>query len=177
MRESPNASLSDPFDDAPNTGIFGVYIEGQLASTIRIGVATADRRDIPAMKTFADCLGPILDAGESMLDPTRFVLDEHYARTYPKLPYVTLRIAWVISDYLGVDHTLATVRTEHQAFYRRFFGHRLLCPARPYPTLIKPLSLMILDCRDVREEGLRRYPFLASTPEECQTLIGNGISV
>lgn len=170
--ENASKSLRDDFDDAENSWTYGIYIDGELAASIRLGLATPDNRDIPARKTFPEFIDPILDTGESMIDPTRFVLKEEYARIYSKLPYITLRIAWAISDYLGVDHTLASVRTEHQAFYRRFFGHKLLCPARPYPTLIKPLSLMIIGCKAIREQGLRRYPFLASTVEECRDLLG-----
>ncbi len=38
----PNASglLHDDFDEAPNTWTFGFYIDGELASSIRINVAS-----------------------------------------------------------------------------------------------------------------------------------------
>ena len=172
---TPNESglITDSFDCAPNSLLFGVYMDGRLASTIRLGIASRHDGDSPATTTFADCLQPLIDDGRTLIDPTRFVLSEEHARAHPKLPYVTLRIAWVVADHLGVDHVLASVRTEHQAFYRRFFGHKLVCPARPYPSLIKPLSLMILDCREARERGLRRYPFLDSTREERNALLGD----
>jgi hypothetical protein len=58
---------------------------------------------------------------------------------------------------------LATVRTEHQAFYKRVFGHQVLAAARPYPTLVKPLSLMSLDYEPMKERVKHRYPFFRST--------------
>lgn len=169
---APNETgmITDRHDHAPGSEVYGLYIDDALAATIRLSHGTPEQTDVPAMATFPDVLEPIFQSGRTLIDPTRFVLDEAHARAYPKLAYVTLRVAWLVSDHLVVDHTLASVRTEHQAFYRRFFGHTLLAPARPYPSLIKPLSLMLLPCRESRERGLQRYPFLASTREEFEAL-------
>ena len=77
------------------------------------------------------------------------------------------------SEWFGADKLLATVRTEHQAFYKRLLGHRVVCEARPYPTLTKPLSLMVLDFPTQQERILRRYPFFASTQSERLSLFGH----
>lgn len=170
---APHASqaVTDRFDGLSNNWIFGIFVDGRLASTIRLGLATAAERNVPAMTTFADVLEPLLAGGERILDPTRFVLDAAAAAKHTKLAYVTLRVAWVVADHLGVDRTLASVRTEHQAFYRRFFGHSLVCPARAYPSLLKPLSLMSLPSHQGRERGYARYPFLRSTKAEFDSLM------
>ena len=55
------------------------------------------------------------------------------------------------------------MRAEHQAFYRRVFGHRLICDPRHYPSLTKPISLMALDYAMARERVVQRYPFFRST--------------
>src|SRR5882757_6535496 len=44
--------LTDRFDDLPNSWIFGVYIDGELTSSLRISVATADNDDTPAVNAF-----------------------------------------------------------------------------------------------------------------------------
>lgn len=164
---NPTKTIVDRFDETPNNHTFGFYIDGRIAGSVRLGYGTTESCDVPAMATFPDVLGPIMaEPGRSLIDPTRFVLDAECARLYPKLAYVTLRLAWLVSDHLLVDYTLASVRTEHQAFYRRFYGHTLLCDARPYNSLIKPLSLMLLPCRSSRTRGLTRYPFLASARSE-----------
>ena len=170
---APNSSLAitDRFDDQPNNWTFGLYLDGRLASPIRLGRATSFEPDVPAMATFPEVVMPLLERGETVLDPTRFVLDARAAVQQPKLAYATLRIAWVVADHLDVDHVLASVRTEHQAFYRRFFGHVLVCAARPYPTLVKPLSLMVLSSREARLRGYERYPFLRSTRQEFDELM------
>jgi hypothetical protein len=46
---------------------------------------------------------------------------------------VTTRLAWLASEYFQTHLLLATVRAEHRAFYRRVFGHRLICGLRHYP--------------------------------------------
>ena len=42
---------------------------------------------------------------------------------------MTTRLAWLASEFFQTSLLLATVRAEHQAFYRRVFGHRLICDA------------------------------------------------
>ena len=65
----------------------------------------------------------------------------------------TRRCGWrrLAAEHFRAEHFLVAIRTEHQAFYRRTFHHRLICDARPYPLLAKPISLM------TRERG-RMWP-------------------
>lgn len=173
---NPREMIHDAFDEAPNAQIFGCYIDGALVSTLRLHAALRQGDPLPAAAVFPDLVAPLLTEGKKILDPTRFVIDEPAAKAYPKLAYVTLRLAWLATEYHDVDLTLATVRPEHQAFYRRFYGHRLVSEPRPYPALIKPLSLMILDFKPTRTRGLLRYPFLASTGEERAALFNESRS-
>ena len=82
---------------------------------------------------------------------------------YPQLVYLTMRLGWLAAEYFQAETVLAAVRTEHQAFYKRVFGHRLVCPARPYPLLEKPISLMELDYFGARARVNNRQPFFRST--------------
>ncbi|HJU30270.1 MAG TPA: hypothetical protein VJ740_02390 [Hyphomicrobiaceae bacterium] len=164
--------FADPLDDTPNAWIFGVYVDGELASSIRMHVATRQARDLPALNVFADLLDPEIDAGKTIVDPTRFVVDRVASRRYPELCYVTTRLAWLASEYFQTGLLLATVRAEHQAFYRRVFGHRLICDPRHYPSLAKPISLMAVDYAMARERVPQRYPFFRSTFFERRMLFG-----
>jgi hypothetical protein len=105
-----------------------------------------------------------------VIDPTRFVADRTLSRRYPELCYVTTRLAWLASEYFEATLLLATVRAEHQAFYRRVFGHRLICDPRHYPSLTKPISLMALDFKLARERVVQRRPFFRSTYFERRML-------
>jgi hypothetical protein len=162
---APNfaATFTDPYDETDNARLFGLYLDGELASSIRLHVASAEHRDFPSRKVFADLLEPELDAGRVIVDPTRFITDRHHSRCNPGLPHVTLRLAWLAAEHFAAEHFLVAVRTEHQAFYRRTFNHRLICAARPYPLLAKPISLMTVDYAAVAEQVHQRYPFFRST--------------
>ena len=155
--------LADRFDDAPNSWTFGVYVDGLLASSLRISVATPDYPDTPAVDAFGDLLMPMLEQGKVIVDPNRFVADPLRETRIPELPYMTLRLAYVACAYFNADIGTATVRKEHQAFYRRVFMHSSLCAPRHYPTLTKPLCLMAVDFQELRDKVFQRYPFFRSS--------------
>jgi hypothetical protein len=169
---SPNLSgkFSDAYDDMENARIFGLYIDDELASSIRIHVTSPEQSDFPSRSVFSDLLDPELDAGKVIVDPTRFVTDKRLSQLYPGLPYATLRLCWLAAEHFHAEHFLVAIRAEHQAFYRRTFLHRLICDARPYPLLAKPISLMTVDFQSVADRVHQRYPFFRSTYFERRML-------
>ena len=164
--------FSDSHDDDDNAWIVGTYMDGVLTSSFRLHVANRDYPDMPANQVFKDFLDPEIAAGKTIIDPTRFVVDPAMARVYPDLPYVTVRIGHMAAEHFDADIVLATVRAEHQAFYKRVFGHTVVCEPRPYPSLTKPISLMMLDYPAERLKIVQRYPFFASSVAERVTLFG-----
>ena len=164
--------LADRFDDLPNSWIFGIYLDGELTSSVRISLATPDNKQTPAVDAFPDLLEPELAKGKVIVDPNRFVADPVRRTKYPQLPYITLRLAYVACEHFNADIGTATVRKEHQAFYRRVFLHQPLCLPRPYPTLTKPLCLMAVDYPKLRDKVFQRYPMFRSTERERQMLFG-----
>lgn len=158
-----SATFSDHYDETENAHLFGLYIDGELASSIRMHVGSRKHPDFPSLHVFPDILQPELDAGKIIIDTTRFVADEKLSRRFRGLPYATLRLSWLTAGYFNSDYSLAAVRAEHQAFYRRTFRHRLLCEPRPYPQLAKPICLMTIHYRTVADDVHRRYPFFRST--------------
>lgn len=168
--------LSDRFDDLPNAWIFGIHIDGELVSSLRICVATPENPDTPAVEAFGDLLQPLLAQGKVIVDPNRFVAEPSRAKS-PILPYLTLRLAYVACSYFNADIGTATVRSEHRAFYRRVFLHEPLCEPRPYPTLTKPLCLMAVDFPARRDKVFRRYPYFSSTVSERRTLFERRLGV
>ena len=162
--------LADRFDELPNSWTFGIYLGGELTSSVRISVAAPDHSDTPAVDAFPDLLEPELAKGKVIVDPNRFVADPVRRTKFPQLPYVTLRLAYVACEHFNADIGTATVRKEHQAFYRRVFLHQPLCLPRPYPTLTKPLCLMAVDYPKLRDKVFQRYPLFRSTEAERQIL-------
>src|ERR1051326_8762746 len=78
----PNSSqsFSDRYDELDNSWLFGLYLDGELASSIRVHVTSDDHSEFPSRKVFADLLEPELDAGKVIVDPTRFVTNKALSR-------------------------------------------------------------------------------------------------
>jgi hypothetical protein len=161
--------FTDPDDDSDNAYLFGIYVDGELASSLRMHVANSEHPDCPSLHVFP-VLQHYLEAGQVLIDSTRFAADENLSRLHRGLPYVTVRLGWMAAEYFNADHLLAAVRAEHQAFYRRTFRHRLICEPRPYPQLEKPICLMTTSYRAVADDVHRRYPFFRSTLFERRML-------
>jgi hypothetical protein len=172
---NPSGRFADADDDADNAYIFGLYIEGELASSLRIHIGSKTR-DFPSLHVFPDVLQPMLDAGRVVIDSTRFVADEKRSRLHRGLPYATLRASVLAAEYFHGDDLLAAVRVEHQAFYQRAFNHQVLCAARPYPQLAKPISLMSLHFPSAADWLYRHYPFFRSTVLERHRLFARPAS-
>jgi hypothetical protein len=160
----------DPFDEAPNVWIIGMFIDGELASSVRFHVADSEDAPLPAYSVFPDILGPRLHRREIIVDPTRFVTRLDFSRRFHEMPYLTVRPGWMAGEYFKADYILATIRSEHQGYYRRVFGHETWCAARDYPTLKKPIACMGLDYFAMRDRVEQRYPFYQSTPDERAAL-------
>ena len=168
----PGGRFSDDVDTAGNTFIVGVYVDGRLSSSIRLSVTLPGRTHLPTAHVFPEVLLPKIAAGRIIVDPTRFSADHRVSRQLPELPYITLRIPWLAMEHFEADIMLAAVRPEHQAFYCRLWGNQVLCPARPYPNLSKPVVLTAHDYAAVKETVHRRYPFFRSTAQERNALFG-----
>ncbi|WP_375412321.1 hypothetical protein [uncultured Bradyrhizobium sp.] len=171
---SDDERVTDHFDDSPNSWIFGVYIRGELCSSIRVSVATPDYPTSPSVEVFPDILRPELARGHILVDPTRFVADPERAKRYPELPYATVRLGYVAGVHFNADIGLATVRAEHRAFYRRVFLQEPLCEPRLFPGLLKPVGLMAAHYPTLRDKVFARYPYLHSSAFERRMLFGRG---
>jgi hypothetical protein len=101
IHESPDQRVTDRYDEAPNTWIFGLYLHDELHSSVRISVLTSECRISPAVEVFGDILNPRLDRGEIIIDPTRFVAEPEKAKRFPELPYLTLRLAYLACEFLN----------------------------------------------------------------------------
>jgi hypothetical protein len=170
VTESADQRVSDQYDDLPNSWTFGVYLQGELYSSVRISVLTSQWRLSCSAEAFGEILYPRLDRGEVIVDPARFVADPDKAGRFPELPYVTLRLAYMACEYFNADLGLAIVRAEHQAFYRRVFLHETIAEPRFFPGLLKPVGLMAADFPALREKVFERYPMMRSTAFERRML-------
>jgi hypothetical protein len=173
---SESRRVNDCYDDAPNAWIFGVYVDGELCSSLRIHVLTSEWRMSYSTELYGDVLHPRLDRGEVFVDPARLAADPEKAKWFPELPYLTLRLAYLACDHFNVDTGLAMVRPDHQPFYRRVFLHEPIAEPRAFPGWhTMKTSLMASDFRNLREKVLARFPIMRSTASERRTLFQRNV--
>jgi hypothetical protein len=168
----PSASerYSDRYDDASDAMTFGIYVDGELCSSIRLHVLTSERRMSYTTELFGDVLNPRLDQGEVFIDPARFVADPEKAQRFPELPYMTVRLVFLACEYFNADTGLALVRAGHQSFYRRVFLNETIAEPRPFPNALAKVALMASDFRAVRERVVARFPIMRSSAFERRML-------
>ena len=171
---SESGRLEDAFDEVDNVYNFGVFVDGELASALRLHRLSHLHQKSPALETFGDFLIPELRACKLILDPNRFVASYRLARLHPALPYVTARLGVMACVHFGIDLMTMTVRAEHQAFYKRTLFAYQACPPRPYPLLSRPISLLFTDFVRDADRILRRRPYWISSESERQALFGEG---
>jgi hypothetical protein len=170
ISSSASQRVSDRYDEAPNAWTFGIYVDGELCSSLRIHVLTSEWRMSYTTDLFGDVLHPRLDQGEAFIDPSRFVADPEKAKRFPELPYLTLRLAYLACEHFNADTGLALVRAEHQSFYRRVFLHETIAEPRDAPNLIIKVALMASDFRKLREKVMTRFPIMRSSAFERRML-------
>src|SRR5260221_5523954 len=163
---SESQRVTDRYDDLPNNFTFGIYVQGELYSSIRISVLSSEWRGSPSSEMFADLIHPELDRGKVIIDPTRFVADPEKAKKFVELPYVTVRLGYVACGHFNADVGLANVRPEHRAFYRKVFLQEPWGEPRLYPGLIKPVGLMAAKYPLIREKVFQRFPYMRSSAFE-----------
>jgi hypothetical protein len=164
--------VRDEFDELPNAHCYGIYLDGQLVSSVRFHHVTPESRTSPSHSVFGDILDPLLDQGLSMIDPGRFTADYEASLSYPALPFLTLRIPTMAVLHFRVKYCLSAVRPEHAAFYRRVYRSVQMCEARRYHGLSFPMVLYACDIPVIYDDLLRRYPFFRSTEEERERMFG-----
>lgn len=165
-----SGTVVDDLDAAPNAYCYGIHIDGELVSSIRIHHVTPQHRKGPSMKSCPDVLDPLLDQGQSFADPSRFTADYDASLAYPGLPFLTLRIAVMATEHFETTSCLALVRPQHAPFYKRVFGAVEMSDVREYPGLAFPVVLYGSNSAINLQQIYRRYPFFRSTAEERERL-------
>ena len=126
---------------------FGIYIDGELVSTLRIHHACSETSASPSTTVYGDMLRPMLAAGANFVDPSRFAADPDWSRIYPQIPLsdVAPRLGWLASIFactlLPVDHS-----AEHAAFYARFVIEQI--PRQMFPGVLPPRALSEIPATD-----------------------------
>lgn len=177
IEPNPSGLFTDPDDDRPNAWLIAVFIDGALASSIRLHIASRPEHFTPVANGFPDVLMPRLEAGDLFIDASRQTSRLEFTRAYPFLPYITIRSAFIAEDHFGGDFITAACRREYQAAFRRMYGMVNWSEPRPYPPLTRLQALMAYDCKAKWSATRTRYPFIRSTLSEQRALFGRSSNV
>ncbi len=162
--------LTDDYDKMDNCWIFGIHYKEQLASSVRIHLTTPQSPRGPSADIFPDIVLPMIEAGQRVVDPTRFVANAASTNHFPVLPFLAFRLACMAADYLEADYCLISVRPDHAPFYQRIFGLTPICEPRHYPQLKSPICLMRADVHKLWDDLIEKYPVFRSTFTERRML-------
>ena len=160
--QSNKKYLIDEYDYASNTVNITVYHEKILIGGIRLHVLDFSMRKSPCCTVYPEYIYPYLESGNKLLEMTRFVLDPRKKKSLFGLQFAILRAAVIATEIYEIDYMIAPVRRKHFSFYRKFGNFLPICEPRPYPTLNKPLGLLIGDVSQDKNSVLNKYPFFCS---------------
>ncbi len=169
------STLIDDIDFDSHAYVFGVYFEERLISTVRIHHVTPDHRVSSTRGVYPEEIDGFLDAGMSLIDPVRFAADPAIMREMPAIPYFTLRIATMATDFFDADRVLQLVSPQHAAFYKRvFLAHTIVEPRKNCGKYNIELTLMSTDAHAIRSGLYQRYPFFQSGAVERRLMFERG---
>ena len=107
-------------------------------------------------------MNPLLDAGQTFIDPVRFAADPDIMREYPALPYLTLRVATMATDYFHTDYCLSVIKPNHRAFYKRIFNSHPLVEPRYFEKYDSNIELHASNAHVELQNIYDRFPFFNS---------------
>src|SRR5262249_15586147 len=162
--------FSDAYDETDNAYLFGLFIEGYLASSLRLHVASKEQPYIPSLEIFPEYLLSKLDAGQVLIATTAFVADEELSKLYRTLPYATLRLCILAPDNFSAADLLVPTTVAQELFFVPAFFFRLFFRSRACSPFTKPVSLMSILFPSAARDLYRRYPFFRSTLHERRRL-------
>lgn len=168
--ESDDKRVTDKYDDARNTWIFGVYVAEKLRGSIRLHLLTRDCRESYNVEVYGDILNPRLDRGEVFIDAARFVGDPDFDMV--ELPYVIMRLGFLMCEKFGASTGVAAVTADHVKFHKRFFLYKPLTKPFIFPGTIAEVVLMAADFKTDWEKVMGRYPIMRSSAFERRMLFG-----
>lgn len=170
IAESADQRVTDKYDDAPNTWVFGVYLGKRLSGSIRIHLLTKECRESICAVAYGDILNPRLDRGEVFIDAARFVRDPDI--DVLELPHSIMRLGFVACEAFNADTEIIVCSPDHARFYERYFLHKPLTPSGFLPGILTPAILLGADFKADREKVMRRHPIMASSAFERRMLFG-----
>jgi hypothetical protein len=160
------------YDESPNSLTTLTYIDGELASTVRLHAMADEVAISPAHDVFPDVLGPLLRRRRVIIEPARLAARPEMARRFPELPYFALRPPWIAAQHFNADHIVLSCASGHESYYRRVYHFETWSGLRSYPKVTAKVVCIGPDFPAERERVEARYPSFRSTATEREALLG-----
>jgi hypothetical protein len=113
--------------------------------------------------------------GMSLIDPVRLAADPEIWSEMPAIPYLTLRIATMATDYFQTDRCVQMVKPAHSAFYKRVFDADFVAsPKSNHGKFIIDLMLLATNVKETLPSLYQRFPFFKSEPYERRMMFARG---
>ncbi|APE42373.1 GNAT family N-acetyltransferase [Sulfitobacter alexandrii] len=157
ISENERGLMTDPFDDTANCVHVAVEMEDKIIAALRLHLVSRLSLASPTLQVFPELQGYV-DKGQTILDPTRFVIAPSARKKRVPLHFLALRIPFLAAMFYHIDVALAPVRAEHTAFYQRYLGYEKAFEPRDYPRLNKPIQLLTVNFREQSAAVLKRTP-------------------
>ncbi len=177
---NPDGKFSDDLDLVPNAYNVGVYLSGKMVACVRLHKVTAMDRASCATGIFPTEIHEKLDAGNVMIDSSRFCCNPELMSKYRSLPLAVIRATGLLAVHVNADWTLATVTEGHVPFYRRVLGAKSWHDGGVvYDGLDSSTTIYLLGAsmEYLRNAAKTKQQYFLSTPEERSRLFdgSNGI--
>jgi len=164
IAENDRGLMTDPFDETENCVHVAVVMDGKISAALRLHLVSKISPISPTLEVFPELMERV-EQGQTVLDPTRFVIDPSARKGRIPLHFLALRIPFLAAMNYEVDLALAPVRSEHTAFYRRYLGYQMELEPRSYPSLKKPIYLLTANFPAQRDAVLSRNPVFGPMDE------------
>lgn len=157
-------TMTDPFDESANCVQVAVTLDQRILAAVRLHLVSRLCLTSPTLEVFPEILKDTVPS-QTILDPTRFVIDPSARKQRVPLHFLALRIPFLATMFYDIDLALAPVRAEHSAFYRRYLGYEPAMQPREYPGLKKPIHLLTAKVKEQRSAVLARTPVFGPVEE------------
>jgi len=162
---------TDPSDTCPSASIIGVFVDGELAASVRLHSLKDLNANSSAIQAFPDLLEPRFKTGRSFTDTNRLCCDVKLLNKCKALPLATMRVTGMHGYFFNSDHCLATVRDHHEAFYKRILGARRWNESGvPLNGTTRDVHLLAASLYDIRIRCYQDRQYFFSTDAERQAL-------
>lgn len=167
----PKDVILDDIDFNPHSFCYVMYVDGEMALTLRLQHISSDNPEGPATEYFGDVVEPLMDQGMRFIIPGRLAINPLIENKSMGLPLMALRLSALARRYFDADSVLSLIRKGHAAYHRRFFGASQVAPLRQFDDVTEPLMLFTTP-REKQAEIFQRHAFFNGMAHEERLLFG-----